>query len=309
MNKETPNPVELGDGEYTIGTVANITGVNTITLRAWERRYQLLDPSRQARGHRLYTQQHIDQVTRVVSLLDSGLRIGQVKASLEGENSNHGSQPEKTRDSWTHYLDNMIAAVIRFEETALEEAYDSALSLYPTSTVTEKLLVPALAELEQRWASEEGSIAEEHFFYFYLRNKLGAHFHQRFTNSNGPTLLMACLPGERRETGLLLTALAATEMGYHTILLGSDLPLEELPCAAKKIDCDAVILSAMIAPKPNILNESLAEVSMNVGVPVFLGGEVSDSANNILQKIGIHALGTDLHRGLQRVSELVPLRL
>jgi DNA-binding transcriptional MerR regulator/methylmalonyl-CoA mutase cobalamin-binding subunit len=307
MNKETTKTKERDDGVYTIGTVANLTGVNAITLRAWERRYQLFEPIRKASGHRLYTQQHIDLITRVVGLLDRGMRIGQVKASLEQDSKVTDEQTTELRDSWQLHLDSMIAAVIRFDEAALEEAYGIALSLYSENKVTEKLLIPLLTELGRRWAEGEGSIAEEHFFGFYLRNKLGARFHHRFKVSSGPTLLMACLPSEHHETGLLLAALAANQMGYHTILLGANMPLEELPAAARKTQCDAIVLSAMLGPPAGILDRGLADLTSKVDVPVFLGGRVSQSSNDLLQKAGVHTLGTNLARGLQRLSDLVPL--
>jgi DNA-binding transcriptional MerR regulator/methylmalonyl-CoA mutase cobalamin-binding subunit len=293
---------------YPISTVAKLTGVNPITLRAWERRYQLVEPIRKASGHRLYTQQHIDRITNVLALLDRGIRISQVKAKLESEESIKNSDIADYQDCWKQYLDSMIAAVIRFDEAALEDAYGIALSLHPTSTVTDKVLIPLLKELGRRWAAQEGSIAEEHFFGFYLRNKLGARFHHRSKLDGGSKLLMACLPGERHETGLLLVALAASEAGYQTILLGSDMPLEELPAAALKTNCDAIILSAMLDPVADVLEQGLRRLTNNTEVPIFLGGKVSISANEQLRKIGVHALGTDLSSGLKRVIELVPPR-
>ena len=72
---------------YPIRTVSDLTDVNAITLRAWERRYGLFEPIRKTSGHRLYTQAHIDLITRVVGLLDRGMHIGQIKAQLEAEKS------------------------------------------------------------------------------------------------------------------------------------------------------------------------------------------------------------------------------
>ena len=67
-------------GLFPIRTVSELTGVNAITLRAWETRYGLIDPIRKPSGHRLYTQEHIDLINRVVGLLDRGMRIGQINA-------------------------------------------------------------------------------------------------------------------------------------------------------------------------------------------------------------------------------------
>ena len=63
---------------YTIGTVSKLTGVGAITLRAWERRYELIHPVRKESGHRLYTRAHIDQINRINALTDQGMRISQI---------------------------------------------------------------------------------------------------------------------------------------------------------------------------------------------------------------------------------------
>ena len=63
--------------------VSNETGVNAITLRAWERRYGLLTPKRTEKGHRLYTEQDIALIKKVVTLLDRGIPISQAKAIID----------------------------------------------------------------------------------------------------------------------------------------------------------------------------------------------------------------------------------
>jgi methylmalonyl-CoA mutase cobalamin-binding subunit len=189
----------------------------------------------------------------------------------------------------------------------LEETYGEALSLYPVVAVTERLVTPLLRELGRRWEMGEGSVAEEHFFGCYLRNKLGARFHHRPRLNDGPKLLMACLPGDRHETGLLLFALAASERGYRTILLGADLPLEEFPAAVQKTECAAIVLSGLIAPEREILERQLPHLVEVAGVPVFAGGKASTGAADALRRAGIEVLGTDIAQGMNRLQSRVPL--
>ena len=301
-NKEETDDTAL----YPIRTVADLTEVNAITLRAWERRYGLFEPIRKASGHRLYTQAHIDLITRVVGLLDRGMRIGQIKAQLDAERKALNDD-NVAKDIWSRYVDRMIAAVIRFDERGLEETYGDALALYPIDTVTEKLLMPLLAELGRRWAEDEGSIAEEHFFGFYIRNKLGARFHHRVKARKGPRLLMSCLPGDRHETGLLLFALAANAAGFQIILLGADMPLEELPGAARKAGCSAIVLSGLLLPGSELLEESLPNLTRQSGVAVFLGGHARVKVHDVLKRNVVIVLGPELNHGLARVIVTVPV--
>lgn len=290
---------------FPISTVSRLTGVNTVTLRAWERRYGLVEPVRTDSGHRLYTPEDIDLINHVVGLLEKGMRIGQVKDELQSQGI--GSNVVATREAgpWAAYRDRMTAAIIRFDEDALEEAYNEALSLYSVNDVTRRLLTPLLAELGARWEAGLGSIAEEHFFGLYLRNKLGARFHHRHRNNTGPRLLVACLPGELHEIGMLLFALAAHERGFRLVLLGANLPLTEIPAAARQAGCDGIVLSGSVEPSAGVLAAELGDLTGKTDLPVLVGGPVSVSRCDAILASGADPLGTDLDRGLKRLEEIV----
>lgn len=73
------NSQPTSDALFPIREVAKLTGVNPITLRAWERRYGLIEPVRTDSGHRLYTQHNIDTLREVVQLTQQGIPISQIK--------------------------------------------------------------------------------------------------------------------------------------------------------------------------------------------------------------------------------------
>ena len=290
-------------GLFPIRTVSELTGVNPITLRAWETRYGLIEPVRKSSGHRLYTQEHIDLINRVVGLLDRGMRIGQVNAEIMADKKADDRSADNRQDHWQRYVNGMIAAIICFDEQALERIYGEALSHYPVRTVTDKLLAPLMKSLGDRWAAGRGSVAEEHFFGFYLRNKLGARFHHRSRTQTGPKLLLACLPGDLHEVGLLLFALDACERGFRTILLGANMPLEELPATVRKTGCDALVLSGVIEPDESVFSDLLPGLVAELQVPVFIGGAVAANHFDSLKKSGVHLIGTDIEMGLKQISK------
>ncbi len=292
----------ISDGLYPIRTVSELTGVNAITLRAWERRYGLLEPIRKTSGHRLYTQAHIDLITRVVGLLERGMRIGEIKAHLGAVEASATTDGRDADSRWRRLMDRMVAAIVQFDEDALESTYNEALAVYPINVVTKRLLTPLLQELGRRWEGGEGSVAEEHFFGCYLRNKLGARFHHRAKPVEGPKLLLACLPGDRHETGLLFFALAANDSGFRIVLLGADLPLSELPAAARKVDADGVVLSGLIVADNGDSNSKLDAIAAEVDCPIFVGGHASVDAFDIFKRANIEPLGLDIDTGLKRIA-------
>lgn len=285
---------------YPIGTVCSMTGVNPVTLRAWERRYGLIRPHRTAKGHRLYSLDDVDRIREILRLVEEGVLISQVREVLAA--SEAPPVDSGRENTWKSYRERMVAAIESFDEGRLEGIYSEAMSLYPVEVVTRQLLVPLLRELGQRWENATGSVAEEHFFGVYMRNKLGARFHHRQGNPQGPRLLVACLQGELHEVGALLFSLAAHDRGFRIILLGADMPLEELPAVVRRAHCDAIVLSGSIEPAPELLSESLPRLVASVGVPVFLGGETASRHREAIDAAGAHAIGNDLVLGLRDID-------
>ncbi|MCP1727995.1 DNA-binding transcriptional MerR regulator/methylmalonyl-CoA mutase cobalamin-binding subunit [Natronospira proteinivora] len=284
-----------------IRTVSQMTGVNPVTLRAWERRYGLIKPQRTPKGHRLYSRDDIELIHRVLGLLDRGMSIGQVRHALE--NASEEPVSEDQTNNWERYRKQMLAAIHRFDESALDETYNETLALYPVNVVTRRLVVPLLQEIGRRWESGEGTVAEEHFFGAYLRNKLGARFHHRPKHARGQRLIMACLPDQYHEIGLLLFALAASSRNFDIVLLGANLPLEELPQACEQAQADGVVLSGSSLPMEPELRASLARQVKRMTVPVFVGGKGPAQDSEAIRTMGATPLGEDIDLGLKQLSE------
>jgi DNA-binding transcriptional MerR regulator len=299
-----------GDGLIPIRTVSSLTGVNSVTLRAWERRYDLVKPIRTPKGHRLYTLSDVDLINQVVALLDNGMSIGQVRQVLDADRA----RPEPARevnaefDPWRDYQDRLLQAVAAFDDRELNEVYHEVLSLYPVDTVTHRLITPLLRQLGERWAHGSGSIAEEHFFSVFLRNKLGARFHHLNHNRQGPKLLAACMPGEQHEVGLLLFALAALDWDYRVVLLGPNTPLPELPPVVERAAIQAIVLSGSADTAASVVERDLPQLCQIVAMPVFVGGQVTLGYAEAIAAAGAIALGDDLNLALRGIDATLARR-
>src|SRR3984957_534041 len=58
-----------------VGELARRTGVGESTLRAWERRFGILEPTRSPSGQRLYTEGDVERVSAVCRLVAEGLPL------------------------------------------------------------------------------------------------------------------------------------------------------------------------------------------------------------------------------------------
>ncbi|WP_061709711.1 HTH-type transcriptional regulator MlrA [Pseudenterobacter timonensis] len=77
---------------YTIGEVALLCDINPVTLRAWQRRYDLLKPQRTDGGHRLFNEADIDRIREIKSWIDNGVQVSKVKMLLSQEGAESHSE-------------------------------------------------------------------------------------------------------------------------------------------------------------------------------------------------------------------------
>lgn len=291
---------------YNISTVANMLGVNAVTLRAWERRYQLINPKRTEAGHRLYSNEDIETIKVILQLLDEGIAISRVKQALAIA-SNLEQQDQQVSSHWDDYIERMLNGVNDFDEAVLDEVYNEAMSLYPVDVVTKQLILPLMYKLGVRWQKLSTGVAEEHFTTVFLRNKLGARFHHRNLQNTGPRIIAACLPGENHEFGILLFALAAHARGYRIILLGADMPVKQIIEVVRRTNSKGVVLSGSVELDIQQLQEDLIQLTEDTNVPVWVGGSSSDKYREQIEDSGAMAVGSDLIVGLHQINKKIPL--
>ncbi|SUI76336.1 MerR family transcriptional regulator [Shewanella morhuae] len=138
-----------GDALLPIGEVSVLTGVNAVTLRAWQRRFGLVIPARTPKGHRLYTRDNIEQIYEINTWLAKGVAISKVKPLLNSaaKSSNEQLQNQAV-DSWGEQIIALTTALFDFNQHKLQQILDEAIGLYPFVLVKEKLLQPWLNQLE-----------------------------------------------------------------------------------------------------------------------------------------------------------------
>ena len=290
------------DKPYTIQQMSRLTRVKEVTLRAWERRYGLLNPDRSEGRYRMYGQSDVDTIMRVSALLTQGIAIKQAAEQVQQEPAAEGV----TVDSrWAEYINSMSTAVSRLDELALEDAWHGALAEHPLRTILREVIAPLMQELGRRWASGEGTVAEEHFFSLYLRNQLGAQFHHLHPRQGATRLLAAGLPGELHEIGLLMFALAAQSHGYRLTMLGSNMPLSELSRSAEQAGAKGIVLSGMLSDTFTACEAELKTLVEQSKVPVFIGGRVSTCEMKKITALNAVSLGMDIDHALKTMDKML----
>ena len=238
-----PTP-DAGPGYLRIGQLAKRTGISPELLRAWEQRYGLLQPTRTAGGFRLYSAADEARVRRMQSLVAGGLAAAQAaRLVLSGDEPAPQATPPPAT-TLEDAADDLTASLDRLDEQAANTALDRLFAAYTVETVLQEVVLPYLHRLGQRWEVGEISVAQEHFASNLLRGRL-LGLAQGWGQGQGPAAILACLPGEHHELGLLAFGVALRRRGWRITYLGTDSPVGAVADIARSLAPAVVVLLAM----------------------------------------------------------------
>lgn len=199
-----------------IQAVARRTGVPAATLRKWEERYGVPAPSRTGGAQRRYGDRELRQIEWLRDRLREGLRIGQAAELLK--------RVDEPLES-PHDLRAAIVAALEAREPSRIEAFvNQTFSVCEPRAAIAEVAAPVLEHAGELWERDEISVADEHFVAQLLATKLRALVDTTASGAAGVAVL-ACVPGERHEIGLLSLAALLQADGWRVLYLGQDTPL------------------------------------------------------------------------------------
>ena len=224
-------------GALRIGEFARRVGVSPELLRAWERRYELLQPIRTDGGFRLYTDEDAERVERMRRALDDGLSAAEAagRALAQERPTEHGLDDARER---------LLAAARGYDELAVHTIVDEALAGFTLEAVLRDLVLPVLREIGAEWERGALEVGQEHFASNLLRERLLA-LARLWGRGGGPLAVLACAPAERHDIGLIAFGLVLRSHGWRILFLGADTPVATLVEAAATTEPQLVVVTAV----------------------------------------------------------------
>jgi len=231
---------------FTIKAVSQATGVSIETLRAWERRYRIVEPARDANGRRSYRPEDVIRLRKLREATERGHTISKLARFSDEELAKLLEEPElkgAKHAASQSFAQQMLAAAENYRLDDCDQVLSMALALLPLSEVVSQVLSPALLEVGERWHAGTFTIAQERIVTTTVRKQVGNVLDTYNRIASGPLVVMSTLTGERHELGILMCALLAASRGLRCQYLGPDLPAEDLSIYLDRVGASAVALS------------------------------------------------------------------
>ncbi|MDH3269764.1 MAG: MerR family transcriptional regulator [Gemmatimonadota bacterium] len=285
------------EARHPIRVVSQRTGLSAPVLRAWERRYGAVEPSRSEGGQRLYSDEDVRRLQLLATAVDGGRTIGliadlgthELQALIDEDRE---TPVQAVADAIAPDVDRVRTALRLIEEMRTEELEQylmrTAVELRPHELV-EGLMVPLLQEVGRAWQSGRIRPSTEHIASVAIRRFLEWISTTNQADLEAPLAVTGTPSGQRHEFGALLAGVVIAYEGWRVRFLGPDLPASEIASAGEKLGASMVALSAV---HPRLDSRGVQEVLevrrlLAPSIKVVIGGAGAEPYRDEWKAAGI----------------------
>jgi DNA-binding transcriptional MerR regulator/methylmalonyl-CoA mutase cobalamin-binding subunit len=285
------------DYKFPIKVVSQMTGLSVHVIRAWEKRYNVVEPERTDTNRRLYSEEDIEKLRLLNEAVHKGHNIGgianisiqELKSILHQEKRTalKGVSEELTSDV-DSLLSSCIEAVKAYDRKGLETILLKASSKLSQPALIENLVVPLVYKIGDLWHEGIIRVANEHLATASIRSFLANMIEQNEPSENAPIIISATPRGQDHELGAMIVGVTAAPLGWKVIYLGPNLPVEEIAAVADSLEAKVVALSIVYPGDDQQLKLDLHNLKriLPQSTSVIIGGRVASEYSDTIDEIG-----------------------
>jgi methanogenic corrinoid protein MtbC1 len=288
----------------TIKHAAALLGVPEATLRAWERRYAVVSPTRNEAGYRVYDDAALRRLAAMAALVGAGWSPREAAERVKSQAPGRDAAPDSGPPSGSGFGDDdagspgasgslgasggagstggaaaqtLVQVASTMDHAGLDAALDTAFALASFDQVVDAWLMPALREVGRAWREGRVDVAGEHLVSATVQRRLGAAMDAAGRAVSAPRVAVGLAEGSRHELGVLAFAVVLQRAGVDVSYLGADLPPENWADAVHRLEPDAVVLGVPMTHDVLAVQRTVATLAAAFpGLRIFLGGAAQD---------------------------------
>ena len=280
---------------YPIRAVSRLTGIAIDTLRAWERRYGAVTPTRDDRG-RMYSEADVTRLRLLNGAVEQGHSIGRLAALTDDQLRDllgvrgAATLPQALRIRTTPIDTGALTTALRaYDAVGLDQELSRLAAVLRPLDLLKGVLMPVLTEIGDDWHRGRSRIAHEHLMSSAMRNLLGAFLRLYARREAFVRLLFATPSGERHEIATLGAAMLAASAGLGVSYLGADLPAREIVDSVAPAGVQVLVLGLTTAAADKARERELKTIVRDLpdGIELWAGGRGAERHASIIQPRGL----------------------
>ena len=253
---------------HRIHRVAKLTGLSRDVIRVWERRFDLLKPTRGANRYRNYSDEDVALLRYLKQQLDAGASIGDLakvgREELIGRMRAAAPRTTIVDSTFDRLLRELLIALEPLDRVTFEKRLNGAVAVVPFEEALHGILLPLQERVGQPWHTGRISVAVEHYVTSQIKQKLYAAMNQLPVAEFGATVVVACPPGEEHDLAALAVAYRCRVRGCRVYYLGANVPILSLSNLCREVTPDLTILSCTIALPDSLATELIQSLAQEV---------------------------------------------
>lgn len=290
MNSEKRFPIKI---------VAQKSGLSAHVIRAWEKRYQVIEPLRSETNRRLYSEDDIFQLSLLKRATNEGHSIGSIADLSINELQNLIETQEEyakkdivtARDENNivfEHFQNCLNAIKEFDARRFEESLMRASIELSQPMLIKSLIIPLLHTIGDHWEDGSLRVMHEHMATAVLKPFLHNLRISYRPSDNSPSIIISTPRGQVHELGALIVGVVVASQGWKVIYLGPDLPAEEIASATIEKKSRYILLSIVYPANDPYLIQELEKLHSLIDkeVKIIIGGRVSESYSEVINNVG-----------------------
>lgn len=300
---------------HRIHRVAKLTGLSRDVIRVWERRFDLLKPTRGANRYRNYSDEDVALLRYLKQQLDAGASIGDLARLGREEliNRLRAAAPRTAvvDNTFDRLLRELLSALEPLDRVIFEKRLNGAVAVVPFDEALHGILLPLQERVGHLWHSGRITVAVEHYVTSQIKQKLYAAMNQLPVAEFGATIVVACPPGEEHDLAALALAYRCRVRGCRVYYLGANVPVLSLSKLCREVAPDLTILSITIALPDPLATDLMQALTQDVAPvsKILAGGRGALAMRQHFAEAGIDLLETfsELDETLERFTRRFPI--
>jgi DNA-binding transcriptional MerR regulator/methylmalonyl-CoA mutase cobalamin-binding subunit len=267
-------------GSYSIKDLERLSGIKAHTIRIWEKRYGLIEPTRTPTNIRAYSDDELKKILNISILNRNGLKISKIAELNSQEISSLVAKLTEDKADPENQLESLYISMIDMDETLFEKLLSRAIIQLGFEEMVIDVLYPFFKRIGIMWQTGTITPAQEHFISNLVRQKFIVAIDSIVLNesADSKTFILYLPENELHELGLLFMNYILKKRGHKVIYLGAIVPLSSLISMIKLRPADYIVTSVVGSMEEEDLEAYIHEVSEEFpDLTIFLTGNQAQS--------------------------------
>lgn len=215
---------------YSIKDLESLSGVKAHTLRIWEKRYKIIEPSRTKTNIRYYKDDDLQKILNITLLNRKGYKISKIANMPSDEIKQKVAKYTEVGSVFEDQLDSMMLAMFELDENKFNIILDHQISANGFEEAMNIVVYPLLDKLSMMWLAGSVKGVHENFVSNIIRRKTMVEIEKLSKPESKASLrCLIYLPeGESHELSLLFLHYILLKNNAKVINLGMGVPFIDI---------------------------------------------------------------------------------